>query len=70
MIYLRYNEDGTLKSSVDKFYPEDDLKLGLKRCNAKPEFNLVLAGETEKTQNQLSDLRLEISITTWFKRQK
>ncbi len=62
LIYLRYNEDGTLKSSVDKFYPEDDLKLWAKRCNAKPgDLILILAGETEETQNQLSDLRLEMA---------
>ena len=62
LIYLRYNEDGTLKSSVDKFYPEDDLKLWAERCNAKPgDLILVLAGETEETQNQLSDLRLEMA---------
>ena len=62
LIYLRYNEDGTLKSSVDKFYSEDDLKLWAERCNAKPgDLILILAGETEKTQKQLSDLRLEMA---------
>ena len=62
LIYVRYNEDGTLKSSVDKFYSEDDLKLWAKRCNANPgDLILVLAGETEKTQKQLSDLRLEMA---------
>lgn len=62
LIYLRYNEDGTLKSSVDKFYSEDDLKLWAERCNAKPgDLILILAGETEETQNQLSDLRLEMA---------
>ena len=62
LIYLRYNEDGTLKSSVDKFYSEADLKLWAERCDAKPgDLILVLAGETEKTQKQLSDLRLEMA---------
>ena len=62
LIYLRYNEDGTLKSSVDKFYSEDDLKLWAERCNAKPgDLILVLAGETNKTRKQLSDLRLEMA---------
>lgn len=61
LIYVRYNEDGTLKSSVDKFYSEDDLKKWAERCNAKPgDLLLVLAGETEKTQKQLSELRLEM----------
>ncbi len=62
LIYLRYNEDGTLKSSVDKFYSEEDLKKWVERCNAKPgDLILLLAGETEKTQKQLSDLRLEMA---------
>jgi aspartyl-tRNA synthetase len=61
LIYVRYNEDGTLKSSVDKFYTETVLKKWAKRCNAKPgDLILVLAGETEKTQKQLCELRLEM----------
>lgn len=61
LIYVRYNEDGTIKSSVDKFYSEEDLKKWAERCNASPgDLILVLAGETEKTQKQLSELRLEM----------
>ena len=61
LIYLRYNEDGTLKSSVDKFFSEEDLKKWAERSNAKPgDLILVMAGETEKTQKQLSELRLEM----------
>ncbi len=61
LIYVRYNEDGTIKSSVDKFYNEEDLKKWLERCHAKPgDLLLILAGETEKTQKQLSELRLEM----------
>src|SRR5690554_1413574 len=61
MIYLRYNEDGTLKSSVDKFYSEEDLKKWAERCDASPgDLILVLAGETDKTRKQLSELRLEM----------
>ena len=53
LIYVRYNEDGSLKSSVDKFYNEADLKLWAERCQAKPgDLILMLAGETEKTQKQ------------------
>ena len=62
LIYLRYNEDGSLKSSVDKFFSEADLKQWADRCNAKPgDLILVMAGETEKTQKQLSELRLEMA---------
>lgn len=61
LIYVRYNEDGSLKSSVDKFYNEADLKLWAERCHAKPgDLILMLAGETEKTQKQLCELRLEM----------
>jgi aspartyl-tRNA synthetase len=61
LIYVRYNKDGSLKSSVDKFYSESDLKAWAERCNAKPgDLILVLSGETEKTQKQLSELRLEM----------
>lgn len=61
MIYLRYNEDGSLKSSVDKFYNEGDLKKWAERCNAKPgDLILILAGDTVETQEQLCELRLEM----------
>lgn len=61
LIYVRYNEDGSIKSSVDKFYNEEILKKWLVKCNAKPgDLLLVLAGETEKTQKQLNELRLEM----------
>lgn len=61
LIYVRYNEDGTLKSSVDKFYSEDVLKTWAERCNAKPgDLILVMAGETVEAQEQLCELRLEM----------
>ena len=61
LIYVRYNEDGTLKSSVDKFFTEEDLKVWAARFGAKPgDLMLILAGEEEKTRKQLSDLRLEM----------
>ena len=61
LIYVRYNEDGTLKSSVDKFYGEEVLRKWAEQCNARPgDLILMLAGETEKTQKQLGELRLEM----------
>ncbi|MDD2247831.1 MAG: aspartate--tRNA ligase [Proteiniphilum sp.] len=61
LIYVRYNEDGALKSSVDKFYGKEMLQKWVERCNAKPgDLILILAGEMEKTQKQLSELRLEM----------
>lgn len=61
LVYIRFNEDETVKSSVDKFYSENDLKEIGKCCNAKAgDLVLILAGEREKTQKALSELRLEM----------
>jgi aspartyl-tRNA synthetase len=61
LIYVRYEADGNVKSSVDKFYTPDDLKPWLERASAKPgDLLLILCGKTEKTQKQLGELRLEI----------
>ncbi len=63
LIYLRYNEDGSLKSSVDKFYDETELKKWATAFNAKPgDLMLILAGNTDKTRKALSELRLELGI--------
>jgi len=62
MVYARYNEDGTFKSSVDKFYDQDDLAEWAKATNAKPgDLICVLSGETNKTRTQLSALRMELA---------
>jgi aspartyl-tRNA synthetase len=61
LVYLKVNEDGSLKSSVDKFYNEDELKKWAHACNAeKSDLILVLAGEEEKTRKAASELRLEM----------
>ncbi len=61
LIYLRYNEDGSLKSSVDKFYSEEELKRWVAAFGAKPgDLMLILAGEENKTRKALSELRLEM----------
>lgn len=61
LIYVRYNEDGTLKSSVDKFYDPVALQSWVEHCHARPgDLLLLLAGEREKTQRQLCELRLEM----------
>jgi len=61
MIYCRYNTDGTLKSSVDKFYNEDELTNWAAAFNAEPgDLILVLAGQTDKVRKQLNELRLEM----------
>ena len=61
MVYIRYNEDGSLKSSVDKFYSEEKLKAIAGFVNAqKGDAILVLSGREEKTRKAISDLRLEL----------
>lgn len=61
LVYARYSADGTLKSSVDKFYSVGDLKIWAEKFGAKPgDLILLLAGKEEKTQKALSELRLEM----------
>jgi len=61
MVYVKCNEDGTFKSSVDKFYNQDDLKGWADRCGAKPgDLLLLLSGETAATRKAMSALRLEM----------
>jgi aspartyl-tRNA synthetase len=61
LIYVRYNEDGTLKSSVDKFYNEEQLAAWAKLMKANPgDLMLVLAGSKTQTLKALSELRLEM----------
>jgi aspartyl-tRNA synthetase len=61
LIYVRYDTDGSVKSSVDKFYAPEDLQKWLERAQAKPgDLLLILSGKTEKTQKQLGELRLEM----------
>jgi aspartyl-tRNA synthetase len=61
LVYVKYNEDGTLKSSVDKFYEEAALKQWAELFQAKPgDLILVLAGERDLTLKALSELRLEM----------
>ena len=62
LVYIRYGADGTVKSSVDKFYTPDDLAAILEKFGAKPgDLVLILAGKKEKTQTALGTLRLEMS---------
>jgi len=61
LVYIRCNRDGTCKSSVDKFYPEERLKAIASFCNAEPgDAVLILAGREERTRKAISELRLEM----------
>ena len=62
MIYVKCNEDGTYKSSVDKFYNQEDLAAWAKETGAKPgDLICVLSGDTNKVRAQLSALRMELA---------
>ena len=61
MVYIKYNADGSFKSSVDKFYSQDDLKSVAQKFDAKPgDLMLILCGPAMKTRVQLCALRLEM----------
>lgn len=61
LVYILCNEEGNYKSSVDKFYSQEDLQVVAQKCNAKVgDLILILSGITEKTQKALCELRLEM----------
>lgn len=62
LIWIKYNVDGTLKSSIDKFFDEETLKTWAEKCNAKPgDLMLIMAGDKNKTRAQLSALRMHLA---------
>jgi aspartyl-tRNA synthetase len=62
MVYVRCNEDGTFKSSVDKFYDQDDLKKWAEKTGSKAgDLICILSGNTDKVRSQLSILRMEMA---------
>ncbi|MDD3692067.1 MAG: aspartate--tRNA ligase [Bacteroidales bacterium] len=61
LVYILCLEDGTYKSSVDKFYTHDDLKAVAVKCQAKTgDLILIVSGKQEKTQKVMGELRLEM----------
>jgi len=62
MVYCRCNEDGSYKSSVDKFFDQDDLAKWVEKTGAKSgDLICILSGETNKVRSQLSALRMELA---------
>ncbi len=62
MVYCRFNEDGSFKSSVDKFYDQEDLAKWAEATGAKPgDLICVLSGDAHKVRGQLSALRMELA---------
>ena len=61
LVYVKCNEDGSFKSSVDKFYSQEDLKAWADQCGAQAgDLLLVLSGDKSKVQTQMSELRLHM----------
>ena len=61
LVYVKCNEDGTFKSSVDKFYSQDDLKTWAEQTGAQAgDLILVMSGDKNKMQGAIGDLRLEM----------
>lgn len=62
LIWCKFNADGSLKSSVDKFFSEDDLKAWAQSCGSKPgDLMLVMAGDTAKTRKAMGELRMHLA---------
>jgi len=69
MVYVKCNEDGTYKSSVDKFYNQEDLANWAKTTDAKPgDLMCILSGDTNKVRAQLSALRMELAERLGFRK--
>jgi aspartyl-tRNA synthetase len=61
LIYITYNEDGSIKSTIDKFFSQENLKTWVKEFEAQPgDLLLILAGEKDLTRKALSELRLRL----------
>ncbi|WP_422355591.1 aspartate--tRNA ligase [Roseivirga pacifica] len=62
LVYVKCNADGTFKSSVDKFYSQEDLKAWAEKAGAEAgDLMLVLSGATNTTRKQMNELRLHMS---------
>ena len=69
LAYVRYNEDGSLKSSIDKFYSEERLQKIAEATDAvKGDIILILAGAEERTRKAMSELRLELGEQLGFRK--
>lgn len=68
LVYARVNEDGSVKSSVDKFFTPEQLSAIADAFHAKPgDLLLIMAGGTDKVRKQLNELRLEVAAQLGFR---
>ncbi|MEJ6793870.1 MAG: aspartate--tRNA ligase [Flavobacteriales bacterium] len=71
LIYCKYNQDGTFKSSVDKFFSQEDLAKWAHKMGAqKGDLMFLLSGDTDKVRKQMNELRLEIGQQLGLRDQK
>jgi aspartyl-tRNA synthetase len=69
LVYIRYNADGSVKSSVDKFYSEEQLRAIAEAAGAsKGDMVFILAGAEERTRKAISELRLEMGERLGFRK--
>jgi len=69
LVYIKYEKEESIKSSVDKFFTPEDLKSILQEFKASPgDLILILAGKKEKTRSALCDLRLEMGSRLGFRK--
>jgi aspartyl-tRNA synthetase len=62
LVYVKYNEDGSFKSSVDKFYSVEDLQAWADRMQAgKEDLLLIISGDKTKSRSALNELRLHLA---------
>ena len=62
LVWVKYDEDGQIKSSVDKFFNQEELQAWAERLRAEPgDLLLIMAGPKEQTRTQLSVLRMELA---------
>lgn len=62
LVYCKYNTDGSFKSSVDKFFSQEDLAKWAEKMGAEAgDLMLIMAGETDRVRKQLNELRLELA---------
>lgn len=70
LVYVKVNGDGTFKSSVGKFYSDEDLAVWAEKFGAEAgDMLLILSGETDKVRKQLNELRLEMGTRMGLRKQ-
>src|SRR4030095_7282085 len=71
MINIKFSSDGSMKSSIGKYYSDEELKQWGQHADAKPnDMLLILSGEKDRVRKQLNELRLEMGTRLGFRDSK